>query len=145
MRRILVAGSSLVVLALVGVLAAGVGAQTVGTPPAASHRVRPRMVTPRVLPHLIGGSTCFVSAPRCSQTPCVELIGSDIAQPVGSVAAVGRVQVLPARPVPSESCGKAHPPTANVIVNRPAARPPDAFGFAPRLRAMAAQLAARHR
>jgi hypothetical protein len=69
MRRILVAGSSLVVLALVGFLAVGVGARTVAHVGHASAKPRP-------LGPVLSGTPCYLSIPRCSQVPCVEFIGS---------------------------------------------------------------------
>jgi hypothetical protein len=84
MRRILVAGSSIVVLALAGFLAVGVGARTVGPvahKPVASAHARSA---------LAAGTTCYVSVARCSQVPCVEFIQS------GTVSEVAPAVYLPA-------------------------------------------------
>ncbi len=96
-RRILVAGSSIVVLALAGFLAVGVGARTVGH--VAHKRVGARTVghmshKPVASAHApsavaAAGTTCYVSMPRCSEVPCVEFIRS------GTNSAVARAVYLP--------------------------------------------------
>jgi hypothetical protein len=88
MRRLLVAVGSIAVLAAAGVLAAGVGARTVSARPAPTAvHVQPRSsAAPRRSVPAAGGHACFVSVPRCSETPCIEYIRS-------AAAAVARAPV----------------------------------------------------
>jgi len=82
----------------------------------------------------VSGSTCFVSVPECSQTPCVELIGA------GSATAV----YAPTVPAPRTSCGRAHNPGVVTAVRRGPLRtlgPPNPYGRI--LRSLRARLSRR--
>ncbi len=131
MRRLLVAVGSIAALIAVGVLAAGIGARTVSarTAPAAV-RAEPRSSTAphRNLP-AAGGHTCFVSVPRCSETPCVEYIQS-------ATATVARA-LLPGIRLASPRCGS--PKHATKRMRTPT--PPATLNLA--LPALAHQLQAR--
>src|SRR5665213_2557178 len=109
MRRLLVAVGSIAALVVAGVLAAGVGARTVEPPPAASHQ------NLRVLPT---GSPCYVSIPRCTQTPCIVFIGA--AEDAVSAPAVAAPALAPS--LSSKRCTRMHVPRTSVIVNK--ASPP---------------------
>jgi hypothetical protein len=120
MRRLLVAVGSIAALAAAGVLAAGVGAGTVSARPApAAVHAHPRS---SAAPHLSvpagGGHMCFVSVPRCSETPCIEYIES-------ATAAVARAPVPGAR-LASPRCRS--PKLSTKITRRPT--PPANFGLA---------------
>jgi hypothetical protein len=119
MRRLLAAVGVIAALAVAGVLAAGVGARTVSGGPAlaaaaAAARNRLRTVSahsapaaarsqrrfstaPHRNPPVDGGHACFVSVPRCSETPCIEYIQS-------ATAAVARVPAPGVRPA-APRCG----------------------------------------
>jgi hypothetical protein len=119
-RRVLVAGSTLVVLAATALLAAGVGARTVSTRPApAAVHAKPRSseAPHRNLP-AGGGHACFVSVPRCSETPCIEYIRS-------ATAAVARTPVPGVR-LASPRCGS--PKLGTKVMRTPTA--PANFGLA---------------
>jgi hypothetical protein len=99
MRRFLVAVGSIAALAAAGVLAAGVGARTVSARPApAAVHAQPRSsaAPDRSVP-AADGQACFVTVPRCSETPCIEYVRS-------APAAVGRAPV-PAVRLASPRCG----------------------------------------
>ena len=118
MRRLLVAVGSVAALVAAGVLAVGVGARTVSARPApAGARAQPRSATtPRRSVPAAGGHMCFVSVPRCSETPCIEYIQS-------ATAAVVRTPVPGAR-LASRRCG---PPKRRAKVTR---TPTANFGLA---------------
>jgi hypothetical protein len=99
MRHFLVAVGSIAALAAAGVLAAGVGARTVSArrAPAAVHARAPSSAVPHRSVPAAGGQACFVSVPRCSETPCIEYI-----QP--ATAAVARAPVPGVR-LASPRCG----------------------------------------
>jgi hypothetical protein len=120
MRRLLVAAGSIAALVAAGVLAVGVGARTVSARPApAAVRSQPRSAaTPHRSVPAGGGHMCFVSVPRCSETPCIEYIQS-------APAAVVRTPVPRARPA-SPRCG---PPKRRTKVSRTPTATPD-FGLA---------------
>ena len=120
MRRLLVAVGVTAALAAAGVLAAGVGARTVSTRPApAAVRAQPRS---SAAPHRNlppdGGHVCFVSVPRCSETPCIEYIQS-------ATAAAARAPVPGVR-LASPRCGS---PKLGAKVMRTPTQPPN-FGLA---------------
>jgi hypothetical protein len=105
MRRVLVAVGSIAALVAAGVLAAGVGARTVEHQPAVSRHARP------VLP---AGSPCYVSIPRCSQTPCIVFIGS-------AAAAVSAPAVAAPAAAPSLSakrCARRQLPKTSIVVDK---------------------------
>jgi hypothetical protein len=120
MRRLLVAVGSIAALIAAGVLAAGIGARTVsaGTAPAAV-RAQPRSSAAphRSLP-AAGGHTCFVSVPRCSETPCIEYIRS-------ATAAVVRAPIPGVR-LASPRCGS--PKLGTKVMRTP--RPSPNFSLA---------------
>jgi hypothetical protein len=132
MRRFLVAVGSIAVLAVAGVLAAGVGARTVERPPATPHQKPVVRLT---------WSPCYVSIPRCSQTPCIVFTGS-------AEAAVSAPAVAPPAAAPSLSskrCARMHVPRTSITVN--SHTPPGAAigqALTARLTVLAHQLAIRH-
>jgi hypothetical protein len=120
MRRILVAVGSIAPLIAAGVLAAGIGARTVSarTAPAAV-RGQPRSsAAPHRSPSAADGHTCFVSVPRCSETPCIEYIQS-------ATTAVARAPVPGVR-LASPRCGS--PKRTTKVLLTPT--PPPTFGLA---------------
>jgi hypothetical protein len=120
MRRLLVAVGSIAALAAAGVLAAGVGARTVFVRPAAAAvHAKPRAAPApdRTVP-AAGGQVCYVSVPRCSETPCIEYIRS-------ATAAVARAPVPGVR-LASPRCGSLKHSTN--VTRTPT--PPPNFGLA---------------
>jgi hypothetical protein len=131
MRRLLVALGSTAALAAAGVLAAGVGAGTVSARPApAAVHAQPRSsAAPHRSALAEGGHVCFVSVPRCSETPCIEYIQS-------ATAAVAR-STVPGVRLASPRCRSSKLSTK---VRRSPTAPPN-FGLA--LPALAHKLQAR--
>jgi hypothetical protein len=157
MQRFLVVVSVLVVIAVGAVAAVSLGAHAVhaqaagsaasAARPAATHRVtRPPAArvatTPTITVPAQAGHTCYVSVPRCSQTPCIEYInahamliapapGVRLATPArcpsatgpstGALTATPRGRVGPATASPN--FGAALPGLAHKLQARPAGFP----------------------
>ncbi len=144
MRRVLVAGTAVLALALAAWVAVGLGAQAVTV---SAHTVSPgtlRHARSPSVPRVLGGAPCYVSIARCSETPCTVFVG-----PAGaavSTPAVAAVAVAPSRS--SKRCARMQAPRTSITVNK-LSRIPPGMAIVPavtaRLPALAHQLATRHR